>query len=247
MAREVQNRVLDLVDEAFGVPTKREQCPDWLRRPGRSECRDLWDTACNVYRELTGLDLPDVMPSRERRSLDAVIEHRDGTRRVIEVDEAQHFNRHRALTLEHYPKGTRLAFDRALWRERSLACTKLRGGGWGRAKPLSSRMRADATFSARSATCWPIFCHPLGDGPQRCASLTSRWKPGSTRPARSIGCVHSFRKRSMGRASRRSGSRTLLRRPCRRALPAVRGTDAAFMSCRRSPCTRINGSPARAD
>ena len=135
MAREVQNRVLDLVDEAFGVPTKREQCPDWLCRPGRSECRNLWDTACNVYRELTGLDLPDVMPSRERRSLDAVIEHRDGTRRVIEADEAQHFNRHRALTLEHYPEGTRLAFDRALWRERSLACTKLRGGGWGRAKP----------------------------------------------------------------------------------------------------------------
>lgn len=78
-----------------------------------------------MYRELTGLDLPDVMPSRERRSLDAVIEHRDGTRRVIEVDEAQHFNRHRALTLEHYPQGTRLAFDRALWRERSLACTKV--------------------------------------------------------------------------------------------------------------------------
>ncbi|CAM3422077.1 hypothetical protein OCAE111667_09150 [Occultella aeris] len=135
MAREVQNRVLDLADQALALPITREQCPDWLRRPGRAECGDLWDTVCSVYRKLTGLELPEFMPSRERRSLDAVVGHPDGSRRVVEVDEAQHFNVHRALTLEHYPPGMLLAFDSAVWRERCMTPTKLRGGGWGKAKP----------------------------------------------------------------------------------------------------------------
>lgn len=135
MAREVQNRVLDLVEEALALPMTREDCPGWLRRPGRSEFDDLWNTVCSVYRELTSLELPEVMPARERRSLDAVIEHKDGTLRVFEVDEAQHFNRHRALTLERYPRGTALAFDSGVWHRRSIASPKLRGGGWGKAKP----------------------------------------------------------------------------------------------------------------
>jgi hypothetical protein len=75
MAREMQNRVLDLVEEAFSLPMTREDCPGWLRRPGRSEFGDLWNTVCSVYLELTSLELPEVMPARERRSLDAVIEH----------------------------------------------------------------------------------------------------------------------------------------------------------------------------
>ncbi len=105
------------------------------RRPGRSECGDLRNTACSVYRELASLELPEVMPARQRRSLDAVIEHKDGTLRVFEVDEAQHFDSHRALTLERYPRGTALAFDSRVWHRWVIASIKLRGGGWGRAKP----------------------------------------------------------------------------------------------------------------
>lgn len=135
MPREVQNRVLELVEQVLEWPLSREHCPDWLLRPGRRECGPLWGTVTEIYQSLTGMTLPDEMPVRERRSLDAVIDYGDGVGRVVEVDEAQHFNPHRALTLDHYPLDTQLAFDHVLWRRRSLASTKLRGGGWGKAKP----------------------------------------------------------------------------------------------------------------
>jgi hypothetical protein len=135
MAREVQNQVLDLLENTLDLPVKRETCPDWLRRPGKSECGELWSTVTDAYRALTGLELMEMMPPRERRSLDAVVEHDDGGFRVIEVDEAQHFNPHRALTLDLYPADAPLAFDTSVWRARSAAATKLRGGGWGKPKP----------------------------------------------------------------------------------------------------------------
>ena len=123
------------VSPSFGVPLTREHCPDWLLRPGRAKCGPLWDTVFEVYEALTGLALPDEMPTTERRSLDAVVEHRDGVWRGLEVDEAQHFNPHRALTPDHYPQGTELAFDRVVWHQRAMASTRLRGGGWGKARP----------------------------------------------------------------------------------------------------------------
>lgn len=135
LARELQNRVLDLVQTVFGSTLARESCPEWLLRPGRRECGPLWDTVARAYHDLTGLTLPDTMPIRERRSLDGVLHHRDGAGRVIEVDEAQHFNPYRALTLTHYPDSWPLAFDSAVWRKRALASTKLRGGGWARPRP----------------------------------------------------------------------------------------------------------------
>lgn len=54
---------------------------------------------------------------------------------MIEFDEAQHFNPHRATTIDHYPAVLRVAFDTDVWRERSRQATRLRGGGWGKPKP----------------------------------------------------------------------------------------------------------------
>jgi hypothetical protein len=121
VAREVQNRVLDLIEQAVGTQLVRETCPEWLRRPGPSECGDLWATIRAIFRDLTGSDLPDKMPPRERRSIDAVLVGADGRWAIVEVDEVQHFTPPRAQTLVHYTPATETAFDRGVWAERSRA------------------------------------------------------------------------------------------------------------------------------
>ena len=73
MARELQNRVLDLVQQATGITLQREVAPPWLMRPGRIETKQLWSTVSSIFNHLTNTDLPDVMPVRERRSIDAVL------------------------------------------------------------------------------------------------------------------------------------------------------------------------------
>lgn len=135
MAKEVQNRVLDLIEEALGTQLIREVSPDWLNRPGSAECGTLWPTVQSIYTDLTEADLPDTMPPRESRSIDAVMTDGTGLQRIVEVDEAQHFSPMRARTLALYPDGTVTAFDRELWATRSAATTKLRGGGWGGPRP----------------------------------------------------------------------------------------------------------------
>lgn len=135
MAREVQNRVLDLIDEALGTSMAREVCPPWLRRPGRAESGDSWPTLQVIFTDLTGDVLPDEMPLRERRSIDAVLVDLEGVSRIVEVDETQHFTPPRARTLALYPTGTQTAFDRDTWATRSSATAKLRGGGFGRPCP----------------------------------------------------------------------------------------------------------------
>lgn len=131
----MQDRVLDLVEQSLETTVVRETCPGWLLRPGRSECRDVWSTIQVVYQDLTGRELPEVMPSRERRSIDAVLVGSDGLSRIVEVDEVQHFTPARARTLALYPPKTRTAYERAVWQSRSVAASKLRGGGWGRPCP----------------------------------------------------------------------------------------------------------------
>jgi hypothetical protein len=135
MARELQNRVLQLIELTVGAPLKREVSPPWLMRPGREEAADLWPTICGIYGDLTAADLPDVMPLRERRSIDAVLIGGDGRPRIVEVDEVQHFTPPRARTIASYPTGTATAFDQDEWATRSAAVTKLRGGGFGRPCP----------------------------------------------------------------------------------------------------------------
>jgi hypothetical protein len=75
------------------------------------------------------------MPPRERRTVDCVMKQPNGSTRIIEVDESQHFNHYRAKTLTLYPADIALAFDRSLWIEHSEAKKMLEGGGFGKPKP----------------------------------------------------------------------------------------------------------------
>ncbi|MFJ3928343.1 hypothetical protein [Streptomyces sp. NPDC090022] len=134
--KEVQNRLTRLLADAVRADVVPEACPDWLRRPGRTECRAMWETVSVMYGALTGLVLPEQAPRRERRSLDVLLAYEDGQRQILEVDEKQHFTGARALTLEHYPAGTELGFDAARWLARSRALSgREPGGGFARPKP----------------------------------------------------------------------------------------------------------------
>ena len=44
--------------------------PDRLQCPWRAEAGRRWRVLERVYRELTAMELPDVMPPRERRNVD---------------------------------------------------------------------------------------------------------------------------------------------------------------------------------
>ena len=136
MARELQNQVLALVEHVLGARLEREVAPAWLMRPGERECGDAWPTIQEIYSDLTGGgNLPSTMPPRERRSIDAVFAHASGARRLVEVDEVQHFTPPRAMALARYPTGTRVAFDMSEWATRAAGTLKLRGGGFARPCP----------------------------------------------------------------------------------------------------------------
>jgi hypothetical protein len=76
MAGELQNAVVPLVARILRADLL--DTPNWLIRTGAVECGALWPTACPIYHELTGLDLPETMPPRETRRLDAVLDTGDG-------------------------------------------------------------------------------------------------------------------------------------------------------------------------
>lgn len=137
MPLETQRATLAVLREALPDHELVEKPPTplWLRRPGRPECGHQWALISRIYTALTGAELSEVMPPRERRALDAVLIAPDGTHRVVEIDETQHFNQFRALTLELYPAGARLAFDRQEWIARSRAKQRLEGGGFGKPRP----------------------------------------------------------------------------------------------------------------
>lgn len=136
MAREQQNRVLDLVERVTGGVLRREACPDWLTRPGLTECGQDWKTVQGIYQLLTGLDLPHEMPPRERRRVDAVWDILpSGRQRIIEYDEGQHFNRYRRRTLQSYPDTIPLAYDLTSWASRCTTHEDIRGGGFSSPKP----------------------------------------------------------------------------------------------------------------
>lgn len=133
MARELERAVIELVVRILGariIPT-----PNWLIRPGREECGERWPLAQAIYRELTGLELPEVMRPVERREVDAVLAIDGQPARILEVDERQHFNEFRAQTLRHYVGSVPLAFDAAVWIERSDQKRRLEGGGFAKPKP----------------------------------------------------------------------------------------------------------------
>jgi hypothetical protein len=81
------------------------------------------------------MELPEVMPPRERRAVDAIMGGRGLPFRVIEVDEAQHFNPFRATTLRLYPKDADIAFPVRSWIMHSDTGRMVSGGGWAAPKP----------------------------------------------------------------------------------------------------------------
>lgn len=133
MAGELQAAVVRLVAQILDA--ELVGTPPWLIRPGPPECGVRWQMVCSIYRELTGLELPEAMPPRETRRVDAVLDTGDGSPRILEVDETQHFNRYRALTLQHYPPEARVAFPIEKWFEQSENKARLEGGGFGKPKP----------------------------------------------------------------------------------------------------------------
>lgn len=130
MAGELQAAVVWLVARILGA--KLIETPQWLLRPAANECGERWENVCAIYRELTGLELPEVMPPRETRRVDAVLDIGDGEPRILEVDETQHFNRYRARTLRLYPSDACVAFPIERWIEQSEKKTRLEGGGFGK-------------------------------------------------------------------------------------------------------------------
>lgn len=109
------------------------ETPGWIMRPGKTEARGTWPTLQAIYHELTDRKLPEVMPPRERRKLDAVFEA-DGRRRIFEFDGGQHFNADRATTLRLYPEAPR-AFPYEVWLARSEAKARIKTGDWARPCP----------------------------------------------------------------------------------------------------------------
>jgi hypothetical protein len=133
VAGELQATVVPLVARILGA--ELIATPQWLLRPAAIECGGRWESVCAIYRELTGIDLPEAMPTRETRRVDAVVDTGDRSPRILEVDETQHFNRYRALTLRHYPGGARIAFPTERWIAQSEKKTRLEGGGFGKPRP----------------------------------------------------------------------------------------------------------------
>lgn len=133
MALELQTAVARFAVEILGA--ELDMTPPWLMRPGRNECRARWSLVQEIYAELTGgRRLPDTMPPRERRHVDAILVV-GGEPRILEVDETQHFNRFRALTLRRYAGQIPLAFPAADWIAAGEAKKRLEGGGFGKPRP----------------------------------------------------------------------------------------------------------------
>ena len=108
--------------------------PDWLNRPGRKECGSFWSLVQEIYHELTGGELPDVMPSREWRKVDGMFQTKVGTF-IFELDEKQHFNAYRSKTLSLYPENLSVGFSIDLWINICNKKSKLEGGRFAKPKP----------------------------------------------------------------------------------------------------------------
>jgi hypothetical protein len=75
MPRELQRATVAAVQAVLPDATLTfEDAPPWLLRPGKAECKARWSLVRSIYEQLTGLDLPDEMPSRESRRADAMIQ-----------------------------------------------------------------------------------------------------------------------------------------------------------------------------
>jgi len=121
-----------------------------------------------------------VMPQRERRKVDCVLQRHGEPPRIIEFDESQHFNCYRAMTLRRYPRSVRIAFDRGVWLQACDAKARLEGGGFGRPKPPlfpheDGRHRQRAYRDAL-ADLLPAAEHNRGPN----GGAYSSWRPGGS-------------------------------------------------------------------
>lgn len=135
MAHGFEKRVVELVTRVLGASIEPIPAPIWLIRPGKIECRSEWDRVCAIYNTLTDMYLPEVMRPQERRQVDAILLCSGSLPRILEVDEKQHFNSFRALTLEEYVDSCNVAFDPQVWIDQSKRKKSLEGGGFAKPKP----------------------------------------------------------------------------------------------------------------
>jgi hypothetical protein len=135
VARELQAQVLQVLSQALRREVYDGPTPAWLQRPGPEECRALWPVVRRIYGQLTDLRLPREMPPRERREVDGLIGGHGQPWRLVEVDEAQHFNEFRAVTLSLYPAEAPLGFPRDIWLAASKNGRLIGPPGYGRPKP----------------------------------------------------------------------------------------------------------------
>lgn len=134
--RDLERRVVELVTGILGA-TLMPCRPSWLQSPGPDECHDRWPIAGEIYFALTNSDLPDQRPSRSKRTVDAVLDRPGQPPFILGVDEAQHFNVYREITLLNYPEHISVAFDVETWiaESRRHAGKRLRGGNFGGPRP----------------------------------------------------------------------------------------------------------------
>jgi len=130
---DLEGRVLELVRAIYGG--HELATPQWLQRPGPAEARGRWTLVQRLYQQLTDMELPEHMPSRERRTVDCVLQRHGEPPRIVEFDEIQHFNQYRASTIRRYPRSVKVAFDRHVWLAACGQKRRLEGGGFGRPKP----------------------------------------------------------------------------------------------------------------
>jgi hypothetical protein len=136
MPLKVQRAVLALVSQVLRESVEtRGKMPAWLIRPGKVECGARWPLISEIYWELTGSELPEEMPKNNWRRVDGILRCAGSAPRIVEVDESQHFNCYRAMTLRLYPPELPLAFDRRTWIQHSQAKPAEQSGGWAAPKP----------------------------------------------------------------------------------------------------------------
>lgn len=131
MPPPIQKAVVDLVLQVTGGKIETA-APDWLMRPGKAASGKRWPLLRSIYHDLTGLELPEVMPQSNWRGIDG-LSIAGSAPRVIEVDEGLHFNNFRGMTVRRYPANWPLAFDIKVWVRKSHDEPKPSGGS---AKPV---------------------------------------------------------------------------------------------------------------
>jgi hypothetical protein len=135
MPRETEHRVLKLIQVITKTRTDTIRTPDWMKRPGRHECQRHWPLVASIYRELAGMTLPEMMPEREWRQVDGILEIKGHAPRIVEIDEPQHFNAFRSATIRRYPRNFPVAFDQQQWARWGDRVRTLSGVGFGKPRP----------------------------------------------------------------------------------------------------------------